>query len=567
MVPPANRQVSVTSQAPPPASAAEPERTPRPPGPPTIASMPTSPAPAPRSAPESAPGYVPPPSPSIYAPPPGAPVVREPTVPIIPAQFRPADRYSGPTTVTGTYQPAVQFSYAPPAVPGRYAPPWAPLPPSARTRRGRWLPAVAAVVAILAFLGVGGAAAVAVSEGGRPGAVRGLAGPPNAPPGAVPGSGRDQALDALLSRRAAALAGRNAGAFLADVDRSDETFLKRQQMVFDNMTKLPLVDVRYKLNPSAGYDAEIPATIRDSYGNDVRAAAVTVSYRIEGVDDRTVAVPWVPIFAMASGQWRLVGEATGKSLPSGVGGQPWDAGPIVVDRSDRVVGVFSANYRDRARLMRLAEQALDRVARVRSGNWVGKVFVVAVTDRTVFDAYFGATPERVDQVAAIAVPHYNDVHEWVNSAEYSATRIIFNPDELEEANQQLADDLTHEFTHAAMAPVTTGWTPTWLVEGLAEYVSYKGASIVESRLRQALRGVATDDLYAGDKFYDEPMNYITAWLACRMIAEKYTETKLIALYEKFQNTSVEDTVVQEVLGISRAQLVKDWQDYVAKQRN
>jgi hypothetical protein len=298
----------------------------------------------------------------------------------------------------------------------------------------------------------------------------------------------------------------------------------------------------------------------------VRAAAVTVTYRIEGVDDRPVAVPWVPIFALVSGQWRLVGEATGKSLPSGVGGQPWDAGPIAVERSARAVGVFSASHRDRAKLMRLAEQALDRVARVRPSNWVGKVFVVAVQDRAVFDAYFGAAPERVDQVAAIAVPHYNEVHEWVNAAEYSATRIIFNPDELEEGSQQLADDLTHEFTHAAMAPVTTGWTPTWLVEGFAEYVSYKGAEIVQSRLRQALRGVATEDLHAGDKFYDEPMNYITAWLACRMIAEKYTEAKLIALYEKFQHTSVEDSVIQEVLGIPRAQLVKDWQDYVAKQR-
>jgi hypothetical protein len=488
--------------------------------------------------------------------------VREPTVPIIPAQFRPADRYSGPASVTGAYQPAVQFTYPPSTVPGQYA----PLPPSTRTRRGRWLPAVAAVVAVLAFLGVGGAASVAVRDAGRPGAVRVLAGPANAPAGTVPGSSRDQALDALLGRRASALAAKNAGAFLADVERSDDEFLKKQQTIFDNMTKLPLLDVRYKLNTSAGYDSEISAAIRNKYGNEVRAAAVTVSYRIEGVDDRPVAVPWVPIFALVSGQWRLVGEAAGKSLPSGVGGQPWDAGPIAVERSARVVGVFSAGSGDRAKLMRLAEQALDRVARVRPGNWVGKVFVVAVQDRTVFDAYFGAAPERVDQVAAIAVPHYNEVHEWVNSAEYSATRIIFNPDELGEGSQQLADDLTHEFTHAAMAPVTTGWTPTWLVEGFAEYVSYKGAEIVQSRLRQALRGVATEDLYAGDKFYDEPMNYITAWLACRMIAEKYTEAKLIALYEKFQHTSVEDSVIQEILGVPRAQLVKDWQDYVAKQR-
>jgi hypothetical protein len=497
-------------------------------------------------------------------------------VPIIPAQFRPPDRSYWPTMVTGAHQSAPPpFTYGPPAppgqyppraIPGRYPPPGAPLPPFTRPRRSRWLPALAGLIAVLAFLGVGGAAAVAISGPAAPGSARVLAGPPDAPPGSVPGSSRDQALDALLGRRAAALIARNAGAFMADVDRADAAFVKRQETVYDNMTKLPLVDVAYKLNRTTGYDAEIPATIRNTYGNDVRAAAVTITYRIEGVDENPVAVPWVPIVALVSGQWRLVGEATGKSLPSGVGGQPWDAGAVVVERSNRVVGVFSASYRDRTKLMRLAEQALDRVAKVRAGGWVGKVFVVAVKDRTIFDAYFGTAPERVDQVAAIAVPHYTEVHEWANSADYSATRIIFNPDELDENSDTLGADLTHEFTHAAMAPVTTGWTPTWLVEGFAEYVSYKDAEIVESRLRQALKDVATDDLYAGDKFYDEPINYITAWLACRMIAETYGEDKLLTLYEKFQNTSVEDTVVSQVLGITRAQLVKDWQAYVAKQR-
>jgi hypothetical protein len=522
-------------------------------------------------------------------------VVREPTVPIIPAQFRPPGQYSGATPVTGAYQPPVRVSYDPPAIPsqptsGPYAPapylptqyvptryppaPYAPsgwpppaplLPSSGRRRRGRLLPAAAIVLALLAFLGVGGTAAMAIASGAQSGAVRVVTGPADVPPGAAPA--RDQALDALLTRRSSAITARDANAFMADVDRADAAFAKKQQTVYDNMTKLPLIDLTFKLNRAAGYDNAIPAAVRTRYGDDARAAAVSVSYRIEGVDDKPVAVPWVPIFAPVSGEWKLVGEATGKDLPSGVGGQAWDAGPIIVERSSRVVGVFSAGSSERGRgLVKLADQALDRLARVRSGQWVGKVFVVAVRDRAVFDAYFGSAPERVDQVAAIAVPHYHDVQEWVNTAEYSATRIIFNPDELSEKDDQLGDDLTHEFTHAAMAPVTTGWTPTWLVEGFAEYVSYKGANISKEGLQRALRGVSTDDLHAGEQFYSEPMNYITGWLACRMIAENYGEAKLIALYERFQTTSDEDVVVGQVLGIPRATLIKQWQEYVAKQR-
>jgi len=499
-------------------------------------------------------------------------------VPIVPAQFRPPDRPYWPPMVIGAEQSTTRSTYAPAPIPSQYAPPgqlpppglpgqFTPLPPSGPRRNRRWLAAAAVVVVLLAFLGIGSTVAVALNENTRPGAARVLAGPADAPAGSVPESNRDLAIDALLKRRTEALAARNRTNFLADVDRSDDAFLSRQQTVYDNMTKLPLVGVNFSLKRSESYDTEIPAAIRNKYGNDVRAAAVTVTYQVEGVDQSPVAVPWVPILALVSGQWKLVGEATGKELPSGVGGQPWDAGPVVFERGNRVVGVFSASYPNRSRLMKLADDALDRVAKVRPADrWAGKIFVIAVKDKDVFNAYFSSTPERVDQVAAIAVPHYNQVHEWANSAEYSATRIIFNPDELEEDSLQLGDDLTHEFTHAAMAPATTGWTPTWLVEGFAEYVSYKGASIVQSRLRQALKGVATDDLYGGDKFYDEPMNYITAWLACRMISEKYGEAKLIELYEKFQSTSVEDTVVNQVLGISRAQLVTDWQAYVAKQR-
>ena len=81
-----------------------------------------------------------------------------------------------------------------------------------------------------------------------------------------------------------------------------------------------------------------------------------------------------------------------------------------------------------------------------------------------------------------------------------------------------------------------------------------------------MRGVATDDLHAGEQFYNEPMNYITGWLACRMIAENYGEAKLIALYERFQTTSDEDVVIGQVLGVPRATLIKQWQEYVAKQR-
>jgi len=106
-------------------------------------------------------------------------------------------------------------------------------------------------------------------------------------------------------------------------------------------------------------------------------------------------------------------------------------------------------------------------------------------------------------------------------------------------------------------------TPLWLVEGSAEYIAYKGERINEDALRRALRGVPTDDLKSGAAFYDgQGESYLTAWLACRMIAERYTEAKLFALYEVFQRVGSEQTAVTQVLGISRAELIAQWQAYV-----
>jgi hypothetical protein len=520
-MPPAFRQVSVTSPVPPPAGGTEPTQ------------------------------FAPPRVPSQYRPPsvPQAPYgYGQPSIPRQPAGY-PASpyeplRYTAPVT----YPP---FAYPPVSYP----------PPPRRSRR----PFAVVVVLVLAILGIGGGGAalgafqenVAVAwavGGGKPGA-----------PAAT--NNRDGAVGDLLERRATAVTEKDQAAFLAGVDRSDPTWVKRQETVFANLGKLPLTAFGLKLHADRVYDEAVPPALRDRYGAQVRAVGVTVTYQIKDIDTEPVAVPWVPVFAPVEGRWLLVGEAgPDKSLPTGVGGQPWDGDGITVQSNARVTGVFSAGRDNPAKILNLAEKALGRVAVVRPGGWVGKVFVIATRDRKVFDAYFGDNPERVDQVAAIAVPHYNEVHSWGSSNKYSATRVIFNPDQLDADQLQLGDDLTHEFTHAAMAPVTSGWTPTWLVEGFAEYVSYKGATIQQAKLRDALRGVSTADLMAGEEFYDEPANYLTGWLACRMISEKYSEAKLIGLYEGFQSTSNEDAVIDKVLGISRDTLVKQWQEYVAKQR-
>jgi hypothetical protein len=486
-----------------------------------------------------------------------------------PTQYQPQTQYQPPAQ----YQPPTQYQPAPypaQAQPWSYGqptpPPLSSYPTHNRNRRRAWPTVVLMLVAVILVLGGGGAtAAVVLTDAASGGMARAMS---PAAPGAAATTPRDQALVDLLTRHTAAVKAKDQNAFLADIDKSDATLLGRQQTVFQNLMKLPLADFAFRLSPGDDYDGQVPADLRTRYGSSVRAPGVTITYQIADVDSGPVAVPWVPVVATVNAHWLIVGElASDKALPAGVGGQAWDGGAITVAHSARVVGVFSNTGRDNPqKLLTLAEKALDRVAVVRPGGWAGKIFVIAVRDKKVFDAYFGDNPERVKQVAAIAVPHYSEVHDWVNSPKYAATRILFNPDELSEDQGQLGDDLTHEFTHAAMAPVTSGWTPTWLVEGFAEYVSYNKQQISAELLKKALKDAKTVDLEPGDEFYDDPLNYLTGWLACRMISEKFGQAKLIELYEGFQTTGNEDNVIDKILGIPRTELIRQWQAYVAKQQ-
>src|SRR5262249_26726052 len=359
-------------------------------------------------------------------------------------------------------------------------------------------------------------------------------------------------------------------AFLADVDPTDSAFLRREQEEYDNLGKLPLAEFRYTTEVGIRYDADVPAAILSRYRSVVRAAAVTIRYRIDGMDGpdtEPVAAPWVPIFGASHGRWRLAGVVDNPRLPTGAGGQAWETGPIVVVRSDRVVLVLSASDSGRAPdMLRMAEDGLDHVAAVRRGGWAGKVLITAVQDARLFSTYFARSPDRIDNFAAIAVPYYAAVPGWSVTPRYVATRVVFNPQEFSADPTVLAHDLTHELTHAAMGPVTTEYTPLGLVEGFAEYVAYKSEQVSGLLAKRALEGFLTGTAPPRDNFYADKHNYVLGWLACRMIAQKYGEAKLIALYEGYQSSPGATDAVKRVLGVDEATLDQQYGSSVVQAR-
>jgi hypothetical protein len=431
-----------------------------------------------------------------------------------------------------------------------------------RPPRTRLRPILVALFALAAVISVGGSAGTALAVRASAGSTTAVFVADQRP------SIRDGELRALLDRHAKAVLAKDRAAFLADVDRSDPGFARHEEQEFDNLTKLPLADFSYALVQARDYGELVPGALIARFHSGIDAAAVEVRYKIQGLDATATATPWVPIFGLARGVWRLAGQATGSALPMGAGGQPWDGGPITVATGARVVAVASTEDAGRAQsLVKMSEAALDRVAAVRPGGWPGKVLVTAVQDPKVFQTYFAESPDRINQVAAIAVPYYTSVPAWHGSAEYAATRVVFNPNQLDADEGELSHDLAHEFTHAAMGGYTSGTTPLWLVEGFAEYVAFKPAPPQSAALHRALTGLKTDALPADSSFYGDALNYVLAYLACRMIAERYGQAKLLALYETFADgTTVASTGISRVLGVDQATLTALWAKYVERAR-
>jgi hypothetical protein len=156
-------------------------------------------------------------------------------------------------------------------------------------------------------------------------------------------------------------------------------------------------------------------------------------------------------------------------------------------------------------------------------------------------------------------------------------RVILNPPgfaKLGPLGRQVV--LTHEITHVASRSATGPLVPTWLIEGMADYVGYRGtgiaASLAASELvadlshGRQLGGLPRDSAYSGAN-PRLPQAYERSWLACRYMVETFGARRLVRLYRVIgrngngTETSATDTAMRAVLHISLRTFTVSWQAY------
>ncbi|GAU68216.1 hypothetical protein SSP35_07_00170 [Streptomyces sp. NBRC 110611] len=335
----------------------------------------------------------------------------------------------------------------------------------------------------------------------------------------------------MLDARARAVQQRDEAGFLAAVDPRADGYLARQRAVFAHLAGVPLTDWHYDLDATGAFP------LPDGTGERL-AAKVRLRYRLEGFDTAPVNAVQYLTLTERDGRWLISSDTDGAAAGRYGNRQLWDQGPVrlVRGRYSLVLG-GTGNPARLEDLARRADQAVPAVSAVWKDTWARKV-VVEAPDTVERMAQLMGSDDASGYTGIAAVT----TGEAGASTAAPADRVIINPDAYEELNDLGRKVvLTHETAHVATRRATTMATPLWLSEGFADWVAYRGtrrepATAAPELTRAARSGklptrLPTDADFGFRAGADRLATaYEGAWLACRLIAEKWGEAKLIAFY-------------------------------------
>ena len=351
----------------------------------------------------------------------------------------------------------------------------------------------------------------------------------------------DSAQRALDDLAAAVRAGRAAGDAGALV-----------QTVTGNARRLGIRDLW--LSYLDGDGGALSSAQRRRFGADAWVGTVQVTYRLTADAARTrmeVAVT----FDLRHARTIVVAIGDhGRRSPL------WLRGQVHVERGPGTLVVLAEADGDGSDVAPLARRAVRQVRRV-IPRWHGILVVEVPATQDELESVLDAPAGTYAAIAAVTtsvdgsrVPG-SPVHIFVNPNVFGT---------LGHSGAQVV--ITHEATHVATgAPFAD--MPTWLLEGFADYVAlahadvpvHKAAAQILQRVRRhgpPRRLPTAADLAPSAGGLGA--TYEEAWLACRYLAGRFGQAKLIALYRAATDGTPVPRLFEALLGISQRQFVEGW---------
>ncbi len=243
----------------------------------------------------------------------------------------------------------------------------------------------------------------------------------------------------------------------------------------------------------------------------------------------------------------------------------WLSGPVQVRRSPGVLVVVQGDAAEADRVAGLARTAVPQVRRVLPG-WGGRLVVEVPATEQRLESVLHADPGQYDGIAAVTTSvdgsrsRRAPVHVFVNPQ-------TFLP--LKQDGAQVV--LTHEATHVATSAAVSR-SPTWLVEGFADYVALRAQRIplrtAAARIIALVRsrGVPAHLPGDGDFATGAPhleARYESAWLACRLLARTAGPDALVAFYRAVDGGQPVDAALRSRVGFGLHGLTERWRTLLA----
>ncbi len=374
----------------------------------------------------------------------------------------------------------------------------------------------------------------------------------------------------MLQGHAAAARRHHRQEFLAAV--APGTFRRAQARSYANLARLPLASFRYRLGPAV-QDRDAQRAVRRRYGATAVIVHVVLSYALRRADRRASAHDLWWTVVRQNGRIMVAGDSDLSTYGASTWRGPWDFGRLTVThgRDDLVLGHPSQGSLPR-QVATAVDQAVPAVSSVVGTSWPRYVAVVLPATSAELRADLASNAGTDTRIAAAAVNDGRDPLSGIVRGE----RLVLEPaqyTQLSAVGQRIT--LRHELTHVATARETSDTTPTWLVEGLAEYVgnlhSGQPVTVSASELAAQVRhhgppkGLPSSSDFTGS---GAPQAYEEAWLACRLIAARIGASGLLRLYRAVGTaTATPDAAVsaalRHYLHLSRARFVARWRTYVA----
>jgi hypothetical protein len=387
------------------------------------------------------------------------------------------------------------------------------------------------------------------------------------PDEAADGVRRAVAGEAVLQKMADAVKSDNRSEFLDTIDPKAADFRASARTIFGNLSTLPIASfqLRYVSDDIAALTPDRQSQLG---GSQAWLAQVEVSWQLSGFDVKPARETLPVTFVTRDGA--TYAASFSERFVAGQRRPIWTLGPLNVVKGKHSLVISLESESDAKSYVSVADRAVESVTKVWGTSWRQKVIVYLPAKQSQMEAVLGAQPNTYTQIAAVTMAELDSPQAG------APVRIVANPKLFEELGKQgRRIVLTHETTHVA-STATASPVPLWLAEGFADYIAFTAVPVQDEsaakELFKAVRdGKVPTALPSTQAFAasatDLPQAYESAWLACRLIAEREGQSKLVKFYRAVHTSKSASGLAdafKSVLGMTEAEFIVEWQKYLKR---